>query len=694
MMHLKYSSEFRSVKGVNYRAEIWQNSATAYVATEIQLCGRTIEIEWHEVDKLTPVCSSSCTIHLLSDSDRRFVDLYTVQIGDVRLDIYRNDVLYWSGTLNTELYEEPYSSLGGYEVTLTFSDFAMLDRLNWTLMGFRTIYGVLAEIIERSGVQYRGFINAASTIVLPNPGEELSVIHNVQINMDNYFDEDGESMTLRQVLEETLRPFAMKFIQKNGNIYCYDLHALHSSWGESAIVWDSDDSVLSIDRTYNNVRVCFSPYECTDILVGKVDEESLVPTSTLSVDVPGESIPGYRISLSDQGNGVIKSPNCRYYEMESIYSGTDSVGVAHTVKIGNTNHLRPATSVIGESIIECERKRYIAHHPSIQSNMRLRLKLDMLFDVRNNPFEPASIPNEEGNYQRLKDWCNLAYIPFILTLRDADGAAIVHYENRMVKDGANYNYSYPKSIWVAGEATWGDAWLCWYDVDNRKSNTGLGGWKTNRQTIGFYRDTLPTIFSKMSDGELIPLPSQSGWLELKIGGGLIQWDYKQEQKDIYSLTRWILYKDLMLELTDQYGKSIEKKDIEYSSWVNKSAKEELRIDTILGTMPVPSPTALGQLRHMPERGGNIVSGFSRAGRHDKLEKLLIGTVYSNYASRNIILSGTVELLPLFEAYTDKHESGKFVLLSEVQRLADDESEIKMVQFAPDNYEGIEYGLPI
>jgi hypothetical protein len=75
---------------------------------------------------------------------------------------------------------------------------------------------------------------------------------------------------------------------------------------------------------------------------------------------------------------------------------------------------------------------------------------------------------------------------------------------------------------------------------------------------------------------------------------------------------------------------------------------------------------------------------------DRLEKLLIGSVYSQYASRKTTLSGTVRLLDTMNVLTDASTEGKFVLLSEVQDLQQETSEITMAEFSADNYEGIEY----
>lgn len=55
-----------------------------------------------------------------------------------------------------------------------------------------------------------------------------------------------------------------------------------------------------------------------------------------------------------------------------------------------------------------------------------------------------------------------------------------------------------------------------------------------------------------------------------------------------------------------------------------------------------------------------------------------------------MLSGTVKLLSDISTYTDRSEPGTYMLLSDVQDLIADESEMKMVEVEPDNYEGIEY----
>ena len=157
---------------------------------------------------------------------------------------------------------------------------------------------------------------------------------------------------------------------------------------------------------------------------------------------------------------------------------------------------------------------------------------------------------------------------------------------------------------------------------------------------------------------------------------------------MYQQCRWVLYKEPVITLVDSYGQTLQTEDIEHSAWLNRAAKEDLSIDTVLGTLDKPSPIAKGQLFKTADL--SVISEFYRAGVTDQIERLLIGTVYSNYASRHNTLSGTVELLPSFGTYTDTNEPGRYLLLSETQNLREEQSEIVMAQFDMDNYEGVEF----
>jgi hypothetical protein len=328
---------------------------------------------------------------------------------------------------------------------------------------------------------------------------------------------------------------------------------------------------------------------------------------------------------------------------------------------------------------------------------QLKISLDLLFDPRYNPFETADENNDQEAYDQMQHWCSFAYVPVQLLLKDADGNVLYHYSNRNLVMSSKYQYfqTYRSNNgmygWQVGKPTaYTGMFLAYYDTSNRRENCGLGGWQTNKQCIGSYADELPAVYEKLGTGQLIDLPPCGGWLELSIQPGVKIMDFKRDERDIYSKIRWMAYKDVKVEIVDRYGNDIDTDDQEDSAWLNRSAQEDLEIDTTVGTrleLTLTPPTARGVLltKDLAE-----VSSFQRAGVADRLERLLIGTAYSQYAERKTTLSGTMALLPELRPLTDASTEGRFTLLSEVQQLGEETSEVTMVQFGPDSYEGIEY----
>ena len=715
-----YWGEFRSVAGTLYRVEILSDDKS-YTAQRVYFPYDTpVEIEWNEVDKLEPVQGACLTLSLVSKADRQFIDLYSIEVGKVRIDVYRDGDLYWSGMLDPELYEEPYSQKKDYDVSFSFSDFAPLDRKKWNKTGICSIQEVIDTCLSESGINYTELVKYISTSI-PETKEPIDLA-TLNVLCENFYDEEGEAMTMRKVLDETLRPFALRMVQKGGKIYLYDLNAIYSDMIAEEVYWDSTDAQLGVDGVYNNVKVTFSPYADAELINGELEHDEMLPdadTYSFSVEHPSygmynPTIAGFSIAVGEQEGQPLKLSNgAQFFRVDSVYSGNDEAGVIWACKqyvgrpngdqfIGQTYFPR----VFNQSSGACESKPIITTKTAFirtvtyqsgrfnRSKYQLRINLDVLFDVRYNPFESASGTNEGGNWENLQDWCNFGYIPVMLYLKDADGNILYHYKNREIMESNHYVHDTNNSRWVAGAGQWGDMFLAYYDSGNRKSASGFGGWQTNKMMCGYYREGLPKNWGIMEDGEYIDAPPVSGYLELQIGSGVHQFDYKREVKDIYSKARWLMYKNPTIRIVNGNGKDIDVEDVEDKAWVNIAAKEDLEIGTIIGTHPdgvCPSARGLIMLGYTP------VDGFCRPtdAEGDKLparrlEHLLIGTVYSQYATRHNTLSGTVRVLPDMKVHTDASTSGKYVLLSEVQDLMQDTSEILMSEFTADCYDGIEY----
>ena len=83
-------------------------------------------------------------------------------------------------------------------------------------------------------------------------------------------------------------------------------------------------------------------------------------------------------------------------------------------------------------------------------------------------------------------------------------------------------------------------------------------------------------------------------------------------------------------------------DIEYTGIINEAAKEDIKLDTICGTMTEINPTAKGV--YFRTSDSCQLKELTRAGRTTQAEQLLIGTLYSQYADRRTLLAGTAHIL--------------------------------------------------
>lgn len=709
MKHLRYYSEFRDVNGALIRAEILQESAQGYIAQEVELSAdNTLSITWNSIAKEDPIQSSSVAITLASNTDRQFIDLYHVAVADVRLDLYRDGILYWSGVMDTELYEEPFSYEKDYDVTLTFSDFGCLDRKKWNnrqlLMSLRE---VINTCLNYTSVQYTEVVEHITTSRAGVQSTEL--LDKDSVATANFYDEDENPMSCREVLEAILKPYDLHINQKNGRIYIWDWNAL-SELETKEIIWASDDAVLSVDKVYNDIKLTFSPYEDTDIIDVSVDPDKVGTGNTYSIQCDYEekdgtwaSPKGFDIVLSDTADGSISKSNIvKFFKILPTFSGDKCAGIAHTFMYKHTPKAGYLTVVDNLTLDNLSttgtfalfgptKQKYI--NSDANGKQLIRLNIDMLLDVRYNPYEQAELYNEEGDWGRLQKYTSIVYIPFKLLLLDERGNVLYHYENKNIYNSDTFSND---KGWVEGDDKMGySAYLCWYDKNDRKKSTGVGGWQTNKQCIGHCHKALPKSYHKMPDGEYIPLPPVPGYLSLEINRKVGICGYLGSIREIvggskldYKKIRWVLFKDIHAELVDEYGQSIERNDVEYSAWLNKDAKEELTIGTVVGTLPEESLVARGLIFDTSTK--KVVNKYTRAGHTDLLEKLLIGTLYSQYATRHNALSGTAELIPEFCVLSDKNIEGKYIISEEVQDLYLATSQIKITEVSKDEYQGIEY----
>lgn len=748
MKYLRYRGEFLSRAGVVWRAEIMQEADVEFtsVGPLVFPADEPLAIEWKREDKENVLCGSAATLKIISPGDRTYEDLYTIEVGRIRLDVYRNNELYWSGALDPEFYEEPYESASGYEVTLTFSDFGILSRLKYDLTGMQTLRNIVLHAIQQSGILSSGLDVQLVTTQL----EDSSTIKYgaLSVRSENFIDEDGEASTLAEALEAILQPLALRMVQRAGTIYLYDINGLYNA-SNKVIEWDGESQTMGTDKVANNVVVSFSPYSAAKLMddeaveyKSKYDVEHTNLTSDSKADPEYGDYYSYYPDYSDEhrqgynwdynlidftiflgrGDGL-KYCGGSYFHILPVTGAADECsGVAWAFRTGGHGSIttgwpkwkvHSSIGTPGNTAVLTTNRMYL---PKLDADsakkFKVRLNQELLLDCRYNPFSGSNSGNDEGNDDTLKVCSGFVFLRASVTLYDADGRALYHYKNKTVAQGATTGHlGYAKGTWEPGADPGDDCWLEYYNPKDLAEDAGIRGWKGNRQAIGRpdgkggrMNTVIFDSFAKMDDGEYMPYPPAAGYLEVTIYAGFYGYDYGQKvdncdfgstesqwhKKDLYKKIRWCLYKAPKIDVVNNnlVFNDAELEDVEYSGYINKAAKEEISIDTTCGTATQVCPTAKG-IYHRTSDGLQIQK-LKRAGKVDHPEKLLIGTLYSQYADRKTTLMGEAVIDGGLHRYTEANQPGKrFMLMGDVQNLIADTADAEYCEIRPDEYDSIE-----
>ena len=756
-MNLIYKGEFYSRENVHGAVHILSRDYTAENVGKLTFVGdEPLVFEWNDESKEVPLCGSTATLTLISPGDRTYVDLYTEDPTALRMDAYRNGKLYWSGCLDPEFYEEPYSQESNYEVSLTFSDFGALGRLRYDLADMQSLQTLIEIALVRCNINCSGLDTTLISSSMVGQSIPLK-LSDLMVRSDNFYDEDGEALTLYKVIEGVLQPLALRMVQRCGKVWVYDLNGLYRKGACKALRWMSDDQMMSVDKVFNNAKITWSTYAqsgnlspegCwpesieTPINVGSMNNHqggSMNGAEYFSYHYENKDLTkwldtqdfGFTIWLARQGdNAVLGKSGMRFFKIVPQYDGTECEGVAiswRTVRGYKVTHT-DGYDVTFSSAIHNEPKQFLPGFltsigkplfkstpiwiPPVEKpgDLVLRVALEMLLDPRFNPFESA----ENNEVIKFKDWYsnwntngNFVYVPVTVKFQPDGSDTVYVWDNRAIVQTAvgspvkNINGTYGSWVKLTNTETpnaWG--WFAYYDAKDRKETCGVLGWKKNRSAINPHTADTLSILTNAEDGQYIPYPNYNSggklWVEvcdgnwqISDGGVTLQNVNYNNPKSLWEKISWLLFKLPEIEIMNscQFDKTINTDDVEYNAQLNSAAKDPIEIETICGTSEEGVPTARGA--YFTAGTGKQIKNLTRAGRTATVEQLLIGTLYSQFASRKTRLDGTVEMNgDALCAYTEASlaDGTLLIMTGTVENAQDDTMEGSFIELRPDEYD--------
>lgn len=275
MYQLRYEGSFLSHSDVSWKVQIFQVAEEAFPEVgELRFdAEEPLVVEWEDVKKQGTVQGSTLTLQLDSPSDREYVHLYTISPRGVQVRVFRQEVLWWVGVMDSELYEEPYERENHYTVTLTFSDFAIADRLLLDQTGMVTLQELLSSLFKR-GALYTTEVDAMQEVeeefldrldtslistTLPEEEEATLTPQRVAVSVSSFKEDEEEPETLRGALEKVMKPLGLRLVQKAGKLWLYDLHGLYLFGQRRPVTWNGAEQTLSVDSVIPAVSIKFKP---------------------------------------------------------------------------------------------------------------------------------------------------------------------------------------------------------------------------------------------------------------------------------------------------------------------------------------------------------------------------------------------------------------------------------------------------
>lgn len=630
-MNIKYYHDFIGADDVVNRFEILQSSSTT--PEIIKAAPDAFALEYLEVKKLEPVQGSQATLKLISERNFQFLDLHTDDMQKYLIKFYRAGQLYWIGYLDSELYNENLTDYAPYAVEFSGADFNILERLkfrNESEKPYTDIASFLIQLkrcFDRLGLPFQKlYIGCSTTPEGITLSSSETALHKLYIQSANFYDEDKEPMSCREVVESILQPLGLMMVQRDASVYIYDLNTIKAggvmkcySFETLAYVGDTAVNVLLGDigeigtmstraslvfeEMINNVTITSSLYGQANVVDVSVKEANLS-------DLKSES----------ESNDLIK----RLYSKCTDWNAPEYV--FYKSKETNSTLLGAKLTYSGGT----KKNNFVfqnvnAYMASQRNDIYLCLKCNAYVNTKNNPLDSNEKVNAPESSRRMIIYCKV-----LLTFNGQD---LMYYNGVQWKDiqqGKDPEYTT----------------LVFLNSGNWKDSRILNTWLTN-SNVYWPGMTIPnTIIDRDKDfqaGRKIPLPPKSGCIKVIIDYAKI--DENSDLPNIFKDVKDLLIDKVSLTFEDADGKGISTDDYEFNSYINKKVKadyEEVTLKCISANedkLPVGKANILKKIDDHYE----YQTVFNRSGQINILERLLMCTIHSNFTTKNKVISVDIKM---------------------------------------------------
>lgn len=223
---LIYKIPFAALRGEACMIEIELEGYTG-AATELTAADSPFTVEIDDEEFLyTPTRFSNATIRVVGSDYLQ--SLFSTAYQQYRVTFKRNGTIIWCGFIKPEVYTQDYCS-DKFELELEcMSAMSTLEYINYQAekeeRQFVSLWSLLQKCIRSANGQYNAVYLPhvyASSAAHYNAGE--NVLEKMTISEQNFFDEDDEAMSLKEILEEICKLLNWTCCDWHGELYFVDM---------------------------------------------------------------------------------------------------------------------------------------------------------------------------------------------------------------------------------------------------------------------------------------------------------------------------------------------------------------------------------------------------------------------------------------------------------------------------------------
>lgn len=245
-------------------------------------------------NKFKPTIGSGLQLRVTATYDGQYMGLYTKDKQKFKAEFYKNDELIWTGYLNSEVYSEKFDRKKDYPVTLQFNDgFTVLERIPFVdaakahYTGLKTAWEVIWIILDKLAIDFK-YLYVACDVYEENMNTLTSPFHQTKVDCNNYYDEKGDAMNCREVLEAIISTQRAICFQNEGCLNIVSVPLLtgeferrrYTSEASAQVLqtvnpvlnvptqadWYASDQNIDVQSGYNKATLKYSPYGVEDVI--------------------------------------------------------------------------------------------------------------------------------------------------------------------------------------------------------------------------------------------------------------------------------------------------------------------------------------------------------------------------------------------------------------------------------------------